>query len=113
MYTSEVHIGKNVFIGRGTYIKAGVQIGDNAFIEEYSVVLSDIEENSIASGNPCTKKYNIDRFDETFYDEDKKIKWDEIKKEEDVASIATSSFYSFEVFSTSRKHCLLFNLNNK
>ena len=82
VYQSEVYIGNNVLIGSHTIIKAGIHIGDNTFIEEGSVVLQDIKENSIANGNPCEVRYNIDEFDHTFYDEDKKINWKGLKEEE-------------------------------
>ena len=53
MYSEEVHIGDNVWIGGNTVICAGVTIGDNAVIGAGSVVTKDIPEDVIAYGNPC------------------------------------------------------------
>ena len=48
-----VSIGENVFIGDNVTILKGVKIGRNAVIGANSLVIKDIPENSIASGNPC------------------------------------------------------------
>lgn len=49
----EVNIGKNVFIGMNCSILKGVKIGDNSIIGAGSVVLTDVEANSIYAGNPA------------------------------------------------------------
>ncbi len=49
-----VNIGENVFIGDNVTILKGVRIGKNTVIGANSLVIKDIPENSIASGNPCT-----------------------------------------------------------
>lgn len=48
-----VNIGENVFIGDNVTILKGVTIGKNAIIGSNSLVIKDVPENSIASGNPC------------------------------------------------------------
>jgi acetyltransferase-like isoleucine patch superfamily enzyme len=48
-----VSIGENVFIGDNVTILKGVKIGKNAIIGANSLVIKDIPENTIASGNPC------------------------------------------------------------
>lgn len=47
-----VSIGENVFIGDNVTILKGVKIGKNAVIGANSLVIKDIPENTIASGNP-------------------------------------------------------------
>ena len=48
-----VTIGNNVWIGGGVTILPGVTIGDNVTIGAGSVVVKDIESNSVAVGNPA------------------------------------------------------------
>ena len=48
-----VIIGENVFLGDNVTILKGVRIGKNAVIGANSLVIKDIPENTIASGNPC------------------------------------------------------------
>lgn len=48
-----VNIGNNVWIGGGVTILPGVTIGDNVTIGAGSVVVKDIESNSVAVGNPA------------------------------------------------------------
>lgn len=57
----EVIIGNNVWIGENVVVLPGVKIGDGAIIGASSVVTKDIEENSIAVGNPAKviKKFNL------------------------------------------------------
>lgn len=73
IFTKKVFIGNNTYIGNKTLILGGSVIGENTYIEDGSVVLKSIDSNSIASGNPCEKKYDIDEYDKEFYDQDKKI----------------------------------------
>ncbi|GLI54147.1 acyltransferase [Thermodesulfovibrio yellowstonii] len=54
---SPISIGENVWIGLNTIVLGG-HIGKNSFIAPNSVVLTDIEENSFASGNPAKKIKN-------------------------------------------------------
>ncbi|MBR4731248.1 MAG: acyltransferase [Lachnospiraceae bacterium] len=48
-----VKIGKNVFIGMGSYILKGTQIGDNTVIGAGSVVSGIIPSNVVVAGNPA------------------------------------------------------------
>lgn len=57
---SPIVIKKNAWLGLNTTVFGGV-IGENSFIATNSVVLSDIDENSYASGSPAKKIKN--RFD--------------------------------------------------
>lgn len=52
-FAAPVNIGNNVFIGERTIVLPDVRIGDNSIIGAGSVVSSDIPENSVAIGNPC------------------------------------------------------------
>jgi acetyltransferase-like isoleucine patch superfamily enzyme len=54
-----VIIGNNVWIGWGSIILKGVNIGDNSIIAAGSVVLNDIPANVIAAGNPAIVKKHI------------------------------------------------------
>lgn len=49
----EVFIGKNVYIGDGCIIEAGVRIGDNAIVRAGSVVVRDLPRDCVAHGNPA------------------------------------------------------------
>ncbi|RBQ03558.1 acyltransferase [Pedobacter miscanthi] len=55
----EVLIGNNVWIGWGSTILKGVNIGDNSIIAAGSVVVNDIPSNVIAAGNPAKVKRSI------------------------------------------------------
>jgi lipopolysaccharide O-acetyltransferase len=62
LYSEEVKIGKNVWIGEFVAILPGVTIGDGAIIGSMSVVTKDIPDNAIAVGSPAKV---IKIFDET------------------------------------------------
>ncbi|KAF2844242.1 maltose O-acetyltransferas-like protein [Plenodomus tracheiphilus IPT5] len=49
----EVFIGKNVYIGDGCIIEAGVRIGDNAIVRAGSVVVRNLPRDCVAHGNPA------------------------------------------------------------
>ena len=52
-YGKEVKIGNNVWIGGGTIICPGVEIGDCVVIGAGSIVTKKIPSWSLAAGNPC------------------------------------------------------------
>ena len=52
-----VQVGKNSFIGANSVIKQGTKIGENVVIGAGSVVLNDVDNNSIIYGNPA--KYKV------------------------------------------------------
>ncbi|AND42264.1 acyltransferase [Cytobacillus oceanisediminis] len=58
---SGIEIGNNVWIGGNVTILDGVKIGDNCVIGAGSIVVKNIEENSLAVGNPAKiiKKLNF------------------------------------------------------
>lgn len=60
MYTDNVKIEDNCWIGAGTTICPGVTIGENSVIGAGSVVIKDIPPNSVAVGNPCRVLREID-----------------------------------------------------
>ncbi len=48
-----VEIGKNVWICNNAFIGKGVHIGDGAIVAAHSVVVEDVEANTIVSGIPA------------------------------------------------------------
>lgn len=48
-----VRIGNRVWVGAGTHVNPGVQIGDDSIIGSGSVLTSDIPAGVIAAGVPC------------------------------------------------------------
>jgi len=52
---SRIHIGSDVWIGFGSTILSGVSIGNGAIVAAGSVVMSDIEDYDIVSGNPARR----------------------------------------------------------
>lgn len=63
MTSAPITIEDNVWIGANATICAGVKIGANSVIGAGSVVVSDIEENSVAVGSPAKIIRKIDDFD--------------------------------------------------
>lgn len=51
-----VRIGNSCFIGGDVYIARGVNIGTLSVVGAKSMVWHDVEENTIAFGNPCERK---------------------------------------------------------
>jgi acetyltransferase-like isoleucine patch superfamily enzyme len=55
------HIGNDVWIGHGAYIKAGVTIGDGAVVAAHAVVTKPVPPYAVVAGNPAViKRYRID-----------------------------------------------------
>ncbi|PHR62033.1 MAG: hypothetical protein COA47_04895 [Robiginitomaculum sp.] len=50
---TDVHIGKNCFIGYGAIVLPGVRIGDSVIVTGNSVVGRDVPSNCIVMGNPA------------------------------------------------------------
>lgn len=50
---SEIHIGRNVWIGEKVTILKGVSIGDNSIIGAGSLVTKDVPDGVLVVGNPC------------------------------------------------------------
>ena len=57
--SSKIIIGKNVWIGFNATIMRGVTIGDNSIVAAGSVVVSNVEANTIVAGNPAHLVKNI------------------------------------------------------
>ena len=58
-YVNDITIGKNVWLGGGVIILAGVDIGDNAVIGAGSVVTKNVDKKSLYAGNPARKIRDI------------------------------------------------------
>lgn len=80
-YNAPIHIGKNCWLGAGAIVMPGVTIGDNVVIGAGSIVTRDIPSNVVAVGNPCRVMREIGEKDREFYFKDKKIDWDEVKRD--------------------------------
>ena len=72
-FNVDIHIGNNVWIGANSVVLPGVTIGDNTVIGAGSVVTKDIPENSVAFGNPCKVKRQINEHDYEYYFKDKRF----------------------------------------
>lgn len=73
---AEVSIGSNVFIGMNTTILKGTHIGDNVVIGAGSLVNHDIASGCVAAGSPCepictieeyAERYRARQVDEAYY----------------------------------------------
>jgi acetyltransferase-like isoleucine patch superfamily enzyme len=53
IYTREVVVGSNVWIGYGACILRGVHVGDNSIIGTNSVVTKDVPANAVVAGVPA------------------------------------------------------------
>lgn len=69
----ETVIGNDVWIGRGSFIKGGIKVGDGAIIGMGSIVTKDVPPYAIVAGNPARIiKY---RFSADHIDRLKEIEW--------------------------------------
>ena len=73
MYSFEVVIKDNVWIGSNVVICPGVTIGENTVIGAGSVVIKDIPPDCIAAGNPCKVLRKITDRDLEYYYKDLKV----------------------------------------
>ncbi len=53
IYTREVEVGSNVWIGYGACILRGVHVGDNSIVGTNSVVTKDVPANAVVAGVPA------------------------------------------------------------
>lgn len=53
IYTEEVIVGSNVWVGYGACVLRGVRVGDNAIIGTNSVVTKDVPANAVVGGVPA------------------------------------------------------------
>lgn len=68
-----VHIGNDVWIGAGTFIKGGVTIGDGAVVAAHAVVTKDVPPYAIVGGAPARIiRY---RFDDETVRELQELRW--------------------------------------
>lgn len=73
MYSFEVVIGDNVWIGSNAVICPGVTIGENSVIGAGSIVTKDIPANCMAAGNPCKVIREITDRDLEYYYRDLRV----------------------------------------
>lgn len=73
MYSFEVIIEDNVWIGGNVSICPGVRIGANSVIGAGSVVIKDVPPNTIAEGNPCKVIREITDRDLEYYYRDRHV----------------------------------------
>jgi acetyltransferase-like isoleucine patch superfamily enzyme len=52
-YAQDVRIGNRVWLGKGTVVLKGAQIGDDCIVGSCSVVTKSVPNNSAAAGNPA------------------------------------------------------------
>ena len=55
IYKGSINIGKGTWIGVNACILPGVEIGENSIIGANSVVVNNLEKNSVVSGVPAVK----------------------------------------------------------
>jgi acetyltransferase-like isoleucine patch superfamily enzyme len=53
IYTREVEVGSNVWIGYGACILRGVSVGDNSIVGTNSIVTKDVPANAVVAGVPA------------------------------------------------------------
>lgn len=78
LYSRDILIGNNVFIGGGSIILPGVHIGDNSIVAAGSVVNCDVPENVVVAGNPSKIVKKIEEDDAVLFDKDKIVDWENI-----------------------------------
>lgn len=68
-YTKKIIIEDGVWIGGNTPILPGVRIGKGSVVAAGSVVVKDIESDSIYAGNPAIKKRSLNSLEGAYYNE--------------------------------------------
>lgn len=58
----KIIIHDNCFIGMGSYIMPGVEIGENSIVGAGSIVTKSIPANSVYAGNPAHKICSLEEF---------------------------------------------------
>jgi len=53
IYTRDVEVGSNVWIGYGACVLRGVRVGDNSIVGTNSVVTKDVPANAVVAGIPA------------------------------------------------------------
>jgi acetyltransferase-like isoleucine patch superfamily enzyme len=53
IYTRDVEVGSNVWIGYGACVLRGVRVGDNSIVGTNSVVTKDVPANAVVAGVPA------------------------------------------------------------
>jgi acetyltransferase-like isoleucine patch superfamily enzyme len=53
IYTRDIEVGSNVWIGYGACVLRGVSVGDNSIIGTNSVVTKDVPANAVVAGIPA------------------------------------------------------------
>ena len=53
IYTRDVEVGSNVWIGYGACVLRGVRVGDNSVVGTHSVVTKDVPANAVVAGIPA------------------------------------------------------------
>lgn len=79
-YGIEVTIGNNVWICGNVVINPGVHIGNNVVIASGSVVTKDIEDDTLAAGNPCKPIRKITDEDRKYYYKKREFDVDDYRK---------------------------------
>lgn len=77
-FNKDVYIGKNTWIGAGVIIVPGVHIGSNTVIGAGSIVTKDIPDNVVAVGNPCRVLRNVSEKDYDFFYKSERIDWENL-----------------------------------
>jgi acetyltransferase-like isoleucine patch superfamily enzyme len=62
VWSEEVVIGDNVFIGLNSVILKGVHVGRDSIIGAGSIVTRNVPPNSVAAGNPCKVLKTLDQY---------------------------------------------------
>jgi putative colanic acid biosynthesis acetyltransferase WcaF len=56
-----LRIGANVWVAADAFVGPGVNIGDNVVVGARSVVLRDVEANTLVAGNPAKPVRKIEK----------------------------------------------------